>query len=100
MIVSNPPYIVSNQVDRLDRDVRDFDPRAALDGGNDGLDAYRSIAEDCGRFLEKDGVIALEIGFDQKASVTELFRNAGYERLEAATDLGGNDRVLVFANRR
>ena len=100
MIVSNPPYIDSNQVDQLDPDVRDFDPRAALDGGPDGLDAYRSIARDCETFLAEDGVIALEIGFDQKQTVTAIFRDAGYARLEAVSDLGGNDRVLVFARGR
>lgn len=97
IIVSNPPYIASNVVDELEPEVRNFDPRAALDGGIDGLDAYRAIAADVASHLETDGLVALEIGFDQKEQVTALFAATGFSRLEAAADYGGNDRVLVFA---
>lgn len=96
MIVSNPPYIATDQIGTLEPEVRDFDPMLALDGGPDGLDAYRSIAEGADRHLVADGVVALEIGFDQKQSVTSIFCDAGFERIEAVKDLGGNDRVLVF----
>jgi release factor glutamine methyltransferase len=98
IIVSNPPYIRSDIVSELSPDVRLFDPAAALDGGQDGLDAYRAIAEGAAEFLRPDGVIGLEIGFDQRDQVSGLFENAGFMRVEAARDYGGNDRVLVFAN--
>lgn len=96
VIVSNPPYIRSSIVHELEPEVRHHDPAAALDGGNDGLDAYRAIARDAGRHLERDGVIGLEIGFDQKQTVTALFEARGFRVLQSATDLGGNDRVLAF----
>lgn len=97
-IVSNPPYIRSEVMETLSPDVRLFDPAAALDGGADGLDAYRAIAEGAAGFLQPDGIIGLEIGFDQRISVTALFEAAGFRLIEAARDYGGNDRVLVFAN--
>lgn len=96
IIVSNPPYIRSNVIPDLEPEVKFHDPAAALDGGEDGLNAYRAIASDAGRHLEPDGVIGLEIGFDQKQAVTALFEAHGFHMLYAAKDLGGNDRVLVF----
>lgn len=96
IIVSNPPYIRSKVVAELEPEVRYFDPAAALDGGNDGLDAYRAIALHAGRHLEADGIIGLEIGFDQKQAVAALFEAQGFRLLESALDLGGNDRVLIF----
>jgi release factor glutamine methyltransferase len=96
IIVSNPPYIRSNVVGELEPEVRFHDPAAALDGGDDGLDAYRAIALHAGRHLDADGVIGLEIGFDQKQAVTALFEAQGFCLLGSAKDLGGNDRVLVF----
>ncbi|MFB9953042.1 peptide chain release factor N(5)-glutamine methyltransferase [Rhizobium puerariae] len=96
IIVSNPPYIRSDVIPALEPEVRDFDPPAALDGGSDGLAAYRAIAADAGDFLEKDGVIGVEIGFDQKETVTAIFRSAGFTLAQADRDYGDNDRVLVF----
>jgi release factor glutamine methyltransferase len=96
IIVSNPPYIRSNVVAELEPEVRYYDPAAALDGGNDGLDAYRAIALHAGRHLEPDGVIGLEIGFDQKQAVAALFETQGFCLLESSKDFGGNDRVLIF----
>lgn len=96
IIVSNPPYIRSEIIDALDPEVRLFDPLLALDGGAEGLDAYRIIAARAAVFLEDEGVIGLEIGFDQKDSVTQIFRDEGFERTAFLRDLGGNDRVLVF----
>ncbi|CDZ60014.1 peptide chain release factor N(5)-glutamine methyltransferase [Neorhizobium galegae] len=96
IIVSNPPYIRSDVIPALDPEVRDFDPLTALDGGPDGLEAYRAIAAGAGDFLEKDGVIGVEIGFDQKETVTAIFRVAGFTLAEAVRDYGDNDRVLVF----
>lgn len=99
IIVSNPPYIRSDVIPALEPEVREFDPLAALDGGPDGLDAYRAIATGAGDFLEKDGVIGVEIGFDQKESVSAIFSSAGFTLAQARRDYGDNDRVLVFAGR-
>ncbi|MGK6313132.1 peptide chain release factor N(5)-glutamine methyltransferase [Neorhizobium sp. DT-125] len=96
IIVSNPPYIRSDVIPSLEPEVRDFDPPAALDGGPDGLFPYRAIAAGAGDFLEKGGVIGVEIGFDQKEAVTAIFRSAGFKLVQAARDYGDNDRVLVF----
>ncbi|TCM48729.1 [protein release factor]-glutamine N5-methyltransferase [Rhizobium sp. PP-F2F-G48] len=96
VVVSNPPYIRSDIIDGLDPEVRLFDPMLALDGGTDGLDAYRTIAGRVAGVLEDEGVVGLEIGFDQKDSVTRIFAVEGFERTHFLRDLGGNDRVLVF----
>jgi release factor glutamine methyltransferase len=97
IIASNPPYIASAVIPELEPEVRDFDPLAALDGGPDGLCAYRDIATGAGDFLEHEGVIGVEIGFDQKDAVTEIFSAAGFILAQAKRDYGDNDRVLVFA---
>ncbi|MCM2475171.1 peptide chain release factor N(5)-glutamine methyltransferase [Rhizobium sp. CG5] len=96
IIVSNPPYIRTDVIKALAPDVRDFDPPAALDGGPDGLDAYRAIAAGAKDHLDDDGLVALEIGFDQKTDVAKIFQACGFSLLEAARDYGGNDRVLLF----
>lgn len=97
IIVSNPPYIRSSVIGDLAPEVRRFDPAAALDGGPDGLDAYRTIADGAGRFLARDGVVALEIGFDQKEQVIGIFESRGFVTAGAFRDYGDNDRALVFA---
>ena len=97
IIVSNPPYIVTSLIDSLSADVKCFDPILALDGGPDGLDAYRRIAEGALVHLAEGGLVAVEIGYDQKEQVTALFEAAGLHRVEAVRDLGGNDRALLFA---
>lgn len=96
-IVSNPPYIPEEEIAALQKEVRDFDPRRALDGGRDGLDAYRAIAAGAAAHLEDRGTVAVEIGATQKDAVTALFSRHGFERRLAARDLAGNDRALVFA---
>ncbi|HHZ10454.1 MAG TPA: peptide chain release factor N(5)-glutamine methyltransferase [Rhizobiales bacterium] len=97
LIASNPPYIESEAIEALEPEVRLHDPRAALDGGPDGLDAYRIIARGAAGHLEEGGRVALEIGHRQQQAVETLFGRAGYRLEQAARDLGGNDRVLVFA---
>ncbi|MCJ8520315.1 release factor glutamine methyltransferase [Pseudorhizobium tarimense] len=97
IIVSNPPYIQSSVVAELEPEVRDFDPPRALDGGADGLDAYRAIAAGALKRLASGGVLGVEIGYDQKDSVTDVFAQAGFQVVEAACDYGGNDRVLLFS---
>ncbi len=99
-IVSNPPYIPTKHIDSLQADVRDFDPHRALDGGEDGLDAYRLISEGAARCLAAGGTIGVEIGYDQKDAVTGIFQRAGYRLTKAVLDLGGNDRVLMFQESR
>lgn len=96
VIVSNPPYIQSSVISTLAPEVKMFDPSAALDGGQDGLDAYRAIAVDAGRFLHQDGVIGVEIGYDQRVAVTAIFEEQGFTLIEAARDYGHNDRALLF----
>ncbi|CDX34157.1 N5-glutamine methyltransferase, modifies release factors RF-1 and RF-2 [Mesorhizobium sp. SOD10] len=96
VIASNPPYIPSREIGNLQDEVRDFDPHRALDGGADGLEPYRVIAAEAAGFLEAQGKVAVEIGHTQKKEVTEIFAAAGYGLAGAYSDLGGNDRVLVF----
>jgi len=96
VIVSNPPYIRSDVVPTLDREVRDFDPLLALDGGADGLVAYRAIASGAATFLKPAGIVAVESGFDQKAAIRQIFETAGFEEIAAVKDLAGNDRAQAF----
>lgn len=99
VIVSNPPYIPSRDIQTLQKEVRDFDPHRALDGGDDGLDAYRAIADGVSLHLKEEGRVAVEIGSTQKQDVASLFWLAGLHLVEAHRDLAGNDRVLVFVRR-
>jgi release factor glutamine methyltransferase len=96
VIAANPPYIPSRDIGNLQDEVRDFDPRLALDGGVDGLNPYRIIAAEAARFLEIESRIAVEIGHTQRSEVNDIFRGAGYAAGEVFCDLSGNDRVLVF----
>ncbi|MCT2576781.1 MAG: peptide chain release factor N(5)-glutamine methyltransferase [Mesorhizobium sp.] len=96
LITANPPYIPSRDIGNLQDEVRDFDPRQALDGGVNGLIPYRIIAGEAEGFLEAQGKVAVEIGHTQQSEVTAIFAAAGYRLSEARRDLGGNDRVLVF----
>lgn len=96
LIAANPPYIPSRDIGNLQEEVRDFDPRLALDGGADGLDPYRVIAARAASFLESEGRVAVEIGYNQRSDVAGIFVDAGYRVSGAFADLGGNDRVLIF----
>lgn len=96
VIVSNPPYIRSDDIPGLDIEVRNHDPIAALDGGSDGLEAYRQIAAGAAGYLAKDGRIGLEIGFDQRDSVRAIFEAEGYTFIDVRQDFAGNDRVMLF----
>lgn len=97
IIVSNPPYIETDAVASLEREVREHDPVAALDGGPDGLSAYRLIAGHADPYLTPDGIVAVEIGAGQAKAVVELFARNGYALVESRKDLGGHERALVFA---
>jgi release factor glutamine methyltransferase len=94
LVVSNPPYIPTQVIETLDPEVRDHDPHLALDGGADGLDAYRLLAPEILRVLRPGGLFAVEIGFDQSVEVEALFRAAGAENVKTTKDLGVRDRVV------
>lgn len=99
LIVSNPPYIKTDVIGMLDPEVRFFEPNIALDGGKDGLDFYRKIVENAKNHLKIGGILAFEIGFDQKESVTEILTNcktAVFEDIRCLQDLEKNDR-MIFA---
>ena len=94
LILSNPPYIASDVVESLSAEVKDFDPRLALDGGPDGLAPYRIIAGQSRRWLRQGGQVLVEIGFDQGEAVSALFDAAGFSRIAVHKDLAGLDRVV------
>lgn len=95
VIVSNPPYIRTDVIDSLMPEVRDHEPRIALDGREDGLFYYRRIITEAGRFLSGGGMLFLEIGYDQGESVRELMQAAGYGEIEVVKDFAGLDRVVL-----
>jgi release factor glutamine methyltransferase len=94
-IVSNPPYIASAEIERLDVEVRLHDPRLALDGGADGLDAYREIAPQAARALKPGGFLAVEIGRSQARAVHEILAAEGFGEIVTRADLAGRDRVVA-----
>lgn len=95
LILSNPPYIPTAEVEKLALDVKGFDPYRALDGGPDGIGPYRILAQQAPARLKNGGWLAVEIGWDQGASVALLFRQAGFEDVDILPDLAGRDRVVV-----
>jgi release factor glutamine methyltransferase len=95
LVVSNPPYIRSAEIDTLEPEVKDHEPRLALDGGPDGLDAYRLLAPEVLRVLKPGGRFALEIGHDQSKQVEALFKTAGAAEVATLKDLANRDRVVV-----
>lgn len=97
IIVANPPYVRSGDIADLPPEVRLHDPLGALDGGPDGLAAYRALAQAGRRHLQPDGVFAVEVGHDQAGDVVAVFGAHGWRRIEQASDLAGHQRVLVFA---
>ena len=92
VIVSNPPYIPTEDVSKLDAKVKDFEPKLALDGDVDGLKFYRIIAQKLDEHLKEDGVLLVEFGYDQAEKITEIF--AKYN-VEIVKDIEGNDRIAV-----
>jgi release factor glutamine methyltransferase len=94
LIVSNPPYIRRDDIAALPRDVRDFEPRLALDGGADGLDYYRRLAREAPRYLSAGGFLAVEIGAGMGEEVARLFAEAGFASVRVDKDLAGNERVV------
>ena len=94
IIVSNPPYIASAEVEKLMPEVRDHEPRMALDGTEDGLHFYRRIIEEAGKHLVSSGMLFFEIGYDQGQAVSELMRTEGYCDVQVVQDYAGLDRVV------
>ena len=95
VIVCNPPYIRTEEITSLDREVKDFEPRIALDGGADGLDFYRRLAKEVNRYVARGGMLILEVGEDQAADVLRLFEKRDYAIV--IKDLEGKDRFLKIA---
>ncbi|MBR2539934.1 MAG: peptide chain release factor N(5)-glutamine methyltransferase [Mogibacterium sp.] len=96
MIICNPPYIESDVIDTLDVEVKDHEPRLALDGGKDGLDFYRTIADKASGHLRSGGYLVLEIGAEQAGDVKRLLgKTKAYDDIHKAKDLAGLDRVII-----
>lgn len=95
LVVSNPPYIASAEIETLEPEVRDHEPRLALDGGPDGLEAYRLLAPEVMRLLKPGGIFAVEIGHDQARAVRPLFEAVGLTGVHVVRDLGDRDRVVT-----
>ena len=94
MIVSNPPYIPTEDIEDLMREVRDHEPHLALDGSKDGLLFYRKLAEESGRYLVPGGSLLFEIGYDQGGAVSQLLDQAGFKDIHVKKDLADLDRVV------
>ncbi len=94
VIVSNPPYIKTDKINELSKEVKN-EPRLALDGGQDGLDFYRKIIKESTNFFRKTGYLALEIGYDQKEAVENLFKNFKYKEIKIFKDLSDIERVII-----
>lgn len=95
VIVSNPPYIPTSDIDTLMEEVREHEPHLALDGSADGLKFYREICTNAVNYLNKNGKIFLEIGYDQGQTVPELLRENGFSDIQVLKDLSGNDRMVI-----
>lgn len=96
IIISNPPYIPTADIENLQDEVRLYEPRIALDGGLDGLDFYRHIANQSRKFLKNNGNIFLEIGYNQHQEVVDIFEKFNFKFIDSAKDLSGIIRVLEF----
>lgn len=99
-IVSNPPYIPSDIINTLQSEVKNYEPRIALDGGADGLNFYRKIIDLSPKLLLKNGFIAVEIGYDQSELITNLIESGGrFKQIEVIKDLAGLDRIVIAKNK-
>ncbi|MGY6628619.1 MAG: peptide chain release factor N(5)-glutamine methyltransferase [Oceanicaulis sp.] len=99
LLVSNPPYIASAVIEALEPEVKDFEPRLALDGGPDGLSPYPHLFAEARRLLKPGGTGVFEIGFDQGEAVLALARDSGVRSPDLRRDLGGRDRAVTFTVR-
>jgi release factor glutamine methyltransferase len=95
LVVSNPPYIASGDIAALAPEVRDYDPRLALDGGASGLDGYRAVVADARRILAPKGILVVELGAGQAPDVAALFHNGGFATEPPRADFSGHFRALL-----
>jgi len=95
LIISNPPYIKKNDLKCLEKDVIDFEPKQALDGGVEGLSEIRKVISKSSELIKKNGFLILEIGFDQKNRVKQILQNKGFYIKKIVKDLSGHDRCIV-----
>lgn len=95
VIVSNPPYIETGEIPELMPEVKDFEPASALDGGLEGMDFYHRIVERASEYLNREGMLCLEIGYNQGESVRRLMEKQGFSDVRVSKDLAGHDRVVA-----
>lgn len=95
IIMSNPPYISTEDMDKIMVDVKEYEPRLALDGGEDGLFFYRKIVRELDSYLAKDGIVMFEIGYNQYKAVKAMLNNAGFLNVRLIKDYSGLDRVVI-----
>lgn len=100
VIVSNPPYIRTSNIKYLDESVKNYDPMISLDGGEDGLNAYRDIAKISNKILKDTGAIFLEIGYDQSNTVLEILEQFYFYIIEIVKDLNGINRIIIAKKQR
>ncbi len=98
IIVSNPPYIKSCDIKLLDENVKNYDPLVSLDGGNDGLNSYKEIAKISKNILSKNGIIFLEVGYDQAKDVKTIFSHYGFTNFEIIKDFNDINRIVIIKN--
>lgn len=96
MVISNPPYIPSGDIQKLDPEVKNFDPLIALDGGKDGLRDYRQIAKIAGGLLKDDGYLIFEAGIHQADDIIGIAQNCGFAKTAVLKDLGGIERCIIL----
>ena len=99
IVLSNPPYIATGEISDLAPEVAVYDPLSALDGGADGLDAYRALSFCIGPVLAEDGAVMLEIGAGQAEDVEAVFATAGFDLIAKRIDLAGWERALLFSRK-
>ena len=96
LVVSNPPYIASEDIKKLSKSVKIYDPILSLDGGDDGLNSYRLIASDLKRIISMNALIIIEIGYNQSLQVIDIFKKNDFKLIKKYNDINGLDRVLTF----
>ncbi len=96
VVVTNPPYIASAEIEELEEEVKSYDPKTALDGGKDGYDCYKEIAEIVPEILKKEGYILIEAGIGQSEKIAEIFENKGLRLKGIVKDLGGINRCVIM----
>tara|TARA_B100000575_G_C23071086_1_gene616906 strand:- start:467 stop:1324 length:858 start_codon:yes stop_codon:yes gene_type:complete len=96
LIISNPPYLDSDEINFLDDEVKKYDPLISLDGGKNGLECYKNISKDIWKYLNVGGMVCLEIGFNQSEALQSIFERQGLVKVFTKKDLLNKDRVIVF----